>query len=359
MATQTVAPESNGTALAVADHDQLDRLKKRPIIDTIDARTLALIKAQVAPGCSDGEVGHFLELTAHYGLDPFAREAWCTKSKTGKLLIMVGRDGLRKIAHRNGLHMDCDVVHAKDDFTICRTPDGNRTVAHSYGNPAQRGEIVGAWAEVRAGGPTGKPMGYFYAPLAEYLPKNVSDHSPWSKQVSVMILAAAERQAARQATPLSGLLIEGEDEVVIDNETGQVTGGGEPRGIELPPEVEHVLQIAEDFGHAGLADRGAAEMAVGGQPPEVIAEWVRKATAEIEAMPPEADVVEPDGFAHDPVDLPALEALRAELQEMTDAEALARLEGREGEADDLQSQVEALSAHISAAENADQGSLPV
>lgn len=291
--TETVPAGENGTALAVTDEAPgLARLKRRPIIDTIDARTLALIKAQIAPGCSDGQIGHFLELCAHYELDAFAREAWCAVSKTGKLLIMVGRDGLRKIVSRNGLHMDCDVVHEKDEFTICRTPDGNRTVAHSYSNPATRGKIVGAWAEVRHGGPTGRPMGYFYAPLDEYLPKNASDHSPWSKQVSVMILAAAERQAARQATPLSGLLIEGEDEVVIDNETGQLTGGGEPRGIELPAEVEHVLKVAEDFGHAGIADRGAAEMAVDGQPPEVVAKWVADALAELEAMPAEAEIVE-------------------------------------------------------------------
>lgn len=216
----------------------LDRLQRAPVIDSIDDKTLALIASQVAEGCTRGEIGHFLELCAHYDLDPFAKEAWCAKSKkTGKLLIMVGRDGLRKIAQRQGLHIDGDVVRENDELTVTRTEDGNRTITHSYGNPAGRGPIIGAWAEVREGGPTGRPMGYFYAPLEEYKPGNVSDYSPWSKQVGVMILAAAERQAIRQATPLGGLLATGEEEVVFDHE-------GTAEDIEAPelPEAQRLTE---------------------------------------------------------------------------------------------------------------------
>lgn len=211
-----MASTENGTE--VVPHT-FGRLQHEPIIDRIAPRTLELIQRQVAPGCTTAEVGHFLELCANYDLDPFAKEAWCAKNKGGdKLLIMVGRDGLRKIAHRQGLHIDGDVVREKDELTVTRTPDGNRTIAHSYGNPAERGKVIGAWAEVREGRPSGRPMGYFYAPLDEYRPSNASAYSPWSKQIGVMILAAAERQAIRQATPLGGLIAEGEDEVVFDYE---------------------------------------------------------------------------------------------------------------------------------------------
>ena len=213
----------------------LARLQRAPIVDTVEPQTLALIASQIAPGCNKGEIGHFLELCAHYDLDPFAKEAWCAKGKTGKLLIMVGRDGLRKIAQRQGLHVDGDVVRENDEVTVTRTPDGNRVIEHSYGNPAQRGAIIGAWAEVREGGPSGVPKGYFYAPLDEYKPGNASDYSPWSKQVGVMILAAAERQAIRQATPLGGLMAVGEDEVVFDHE-------GTAYEVEEPPEEERLTE---------------------------------------------------------------------------------------------------------------------
>lgn len=211
--------EAPAPAAELVTIEQSATLAQAPVLDGVHPRKLALIRKMVAENCSDAETAFFLEIIAKYGLDWEAREAWCARSKTkdgrvGKLLIMVGRDGLRKIVTRNGLWMDGDVIHENDEFQVVRTPDGNRTIAHSYGLPTTRGPVVAAWAEVRLGGPDGQPMGYFIAPLSEYLPKNVSEHSPWSKQVSVMCLACAERQAARQATPLSGLLVEGEDEVI-------------------------------------------------------------------------------------------------------------------------------------------------
>lgn len=217
--------------IVAADLPGLERLQRKPIYDSIDERQLALITSQVAPNCTPGEVGHFLELTAHYGLDPFAREAWCAKSKTGQLLIMVGRDGLRKIAQRNSLHVDGDVVYTEDEFRVTRTPDGDRTVHHAYGQPGQRGHVIGAWAECREGGPMGRPMGFFFAPLVEYRPQSPSPHSPWSKQTGVMILAAAERQAIRQATPLGGLLAQGEDESATASRTASGVPAVLPEGL--------------------------------------------------------------------------------------------------------------------------------
>lgn len=220
-------------------------------IDSINAQRLALIKNTVAKDASVAEVGMFLELAAKYDLDPFAKEVWCVKGKnedggTGRLLIMVGRDGLRKIAKRAGIHIDGDVVHAKDGFEIVRSPNGNRTVTHTWGNPAARGDIIGAWAECRAGGPEGQPLGFFYAELDEYMPTNARklQYSPWGSQKSVMILAAAERQALRQATPLSGLLVEGEADRNLELEAGGT--GTAPADLQATV-AEHI--------HAELQDR--------------------------------------------------------------------------------------------------------
>lgn len=225
----------------------LARLQRAPIVDQIDAQTMALIASQIAPTCTKGEIGHFLELCAHYDLDPFAKEAWCAKGKSGKLLIMVGRDGLRKIAQRQGLHVDGDVVRADDAYEVefidadadARPGEWeanggapfHRVTHRRTGMGQQRGAIVGAWCRVKDH--AGREGGWFEAPLEEYKPQSTNDYSPWQRQVGVMILAAAERQAIRQATPLGGLLAIGEDEVVFDAQTV----GYE---IEQPPEDERL-----------------------------------------------------------------------------------------------------------------------
>jgi hypothetical protein len=231
-----------------------------PLIDSLPDRWVSYL-ANVVAQCEDGappitkaDVSVFVELCATYQLDPFAKEAWLAKSKRGKLLVMVGRDGLRKIAQRNGLHVDGDIIHKNDEFTICRTPDGNRTVAHSYSNPSARGEIVGAWAECREGGPLGRPMGYFYAALGEYKPKNCSEYSPWAKQTSVMILAAAERQAIRQGTPLGGLVAFGEHESAF----GRADDLTEPESVDAV-DARAALQESVDEIKARNAERAGSE----------------------------------------------------------------------------------------------------
>jgi len=227
-------------------------LAEAPIFDAVDERKLALIQGTVAKNATREEVGAFLQLAAKYELDPFAHEIWCAKGKgkdggTGRLLIMVGRDGLRKIAQRNGIHVDGDVVHQHDRFDVVRSSDGNRTVEHAWGRPEDRGPIIGAWAECREGGPLGKPLGFFYAAISEYKPtsEGMLKYSPWGTQESVMILAAAERQALRQATPLSGLLVEGEGE--INNERALGEGAApESRATLLDAIIDNIPIAQQD-----------------------------------------------------------------------------------------------------------------
>lgn len=215
-----------------ARREDVDLVARKPIIDNMDPRYLELIQKSRFKGLTTIETGYALELAAHYQLDPFAEEIWATRSegrdgKEGQLLIMVGRDGLRKVVMRNGLEMDGDVVRQKDAFVVTRAADRTRTVEHRWeGGAEERGPIIGAWAETWDTR-TGKQRGFFFAPMKEYVPKSEKklQYSPWGSQESVMILAAAERQSARQATPLSGLLMEGEmdlnDERAIDASTAE------------------------------------------------------------------------------------------------------------------------------------------
>lgn len=262
-------------------------------LDRISARRLEFLKKTVAKDATNAEIGHFLELCGKYDLDPFAKEVWLAVStnQNGKrnVLLMVGRAGLRKIAMRQSMVIDGDVVHDNDKFMVTRNPDRTRTIHHEY--PAKdRGEIIGAWAEVYD---DGGQRGYFYAPLGEYKPTSEAKlkYSPWGSQISTMILAAAERQALAMATPLGGIVAQGElDRDEEAKQLGAGTGNGEPEGIELPEAVEQVMERAAALGHAGLSNRATIEAAVGDQPDEFVAEWVNASHEKLDDL--EASTVE-------------------------------------------------------------------
>lgn len=321
------APGTDIEALPAPAPDEtgLERLQRRPIIDRIDQRQLALIKKTLAvaegdQAITDAEIGHFLELSAAYGLDPFAREVWIAKSKSGKLLIMVGRDGLRKIVNDNGLVMRGAAIFEKDTFVaewVDSPADAKEGEWQAHGSAPftrvthkrggfgeERGKVIGAWARVHDAR-SKVERSYFDAPITEYMPNNVSVYSPWSKQVSAMMLGAVERQAARQATPLGGLLADGEQYTVESTATELTAGegdGSEPgwHGIDAGrvEQLELILGRAEGYKFPGFGDRATLQMRLNHQSPLAVDEWIAAADEQlqaldraIEAEPPEAEVV--------------------------------------------------------------------
>jgi hypothetical protein len=114
------------------------------------------------------------------------------------------------------------------------------------------------------------------------------------------------------------------------------SGSGEAQGIDLGPKVDEVIARATELGHAGLADRATAEMALGGRSPEVTVKWVADAKAELSAFeaesPPDAEVVEPIGEADPAEQIKELERIAKQLDK--DAKA-ADDEGKPGDAEDL------------------------
>lgn len=263
-----------------------------PVFDDVPARQIALLKSTVAKGATDPELATFLELARKYDLDPFAHEVWCAISQRDggnrNVLIMVGRAGLRKIAQRQGLRVDGDIVHERDQFRVTRNSDRSRTIEHVYEEGAidakdplkrsTRGPIIGAWAEVWD---DKGQRGYFYAPIGEYKPTNPNKlkYSPWGSQESTMILAAAERQAIAMATPLGGLHVESEAATpVLD--AGPVV----EETPELPPEALLVIEHASTVGHAQLSDPATVAMMVTGLTPEPLAEWASEKHAELNGL---------------------------------------------------------------------------
>lgn len=185
---------------AIERIDPLQALTEKPWYDQIDERQLAILNNTVAKGLSPAETGHFLELARSLGMNPWANEIWCVKSPgsnggEGKLLMMVGRDGLIGKAERDYddyLGYDAGCVYANDEFArVEPDPDSKSMraragVLHKQAHPSNRGDLLGAWAVCER---ASRPPRYFYAALSEYMP--VSDakkkYSPWGSAVAVMI----------------------------------------------------------------------------------------------------------------------------------------------------------------------------
>lgn len=172
------------------------------------------IKATVAKGATDAELEMFLHLANRYGLDPFAKEIWCTKylkdgqnPATVPATIIVSRDGYLKAAQMDG---DFDgiasgVVKAGDDFAF---DPAAGSVKHRFG--VQRGEILGAWAVVHH--KRRRPVACF-AEFGEY-----RGRSPiWQNYPSAMIQKVAEVQALKRQFGLSGLVSKEEIDHQVDD----------------------------------------------------------------------------------------------------------------------------------------------
>jgi phage recombination protein Bet len=172
-----------------------------------DPAQVEAIRRTVAKDCTDAELVMFLEVAARHELDPFAKQIFAAKMKGG-VQIIVSRDGLLAKAHRTPDFRGLigDVVCANDTFGV-RYEGGTREITHEYalGKDHERGDVIGAWAEVRR---EGHDSTYFFAPMGEY---QRSGDTPWKHHPSAMILKVAEVYALRKAYSISGVV--GEEEI--------------------------------------------------------------------------------------------------------------------------------------------------
>lgn len=252
---------------------------------------LAAIWQSVAPTASFGEFLMFATQAATLDLNPFAHEIWFTKSDNGKVMIMVGRDGLLKVARRSpDFHSVLGDVHREnDDFSVAHAEDGTTTVEHRYrGTVKDRGEIVGSWAQLRR--KDGSRTNFEYCPIGEYAPTSNSKYSPWNNQRSVMMTKCSISLALRIGYGVTGVV--GEDEV-----SGMLEDQRNPRAPELsaidgtgtlaeplPDLVLGVVDRAKRLGHAALSNPDVVRIAVGGQPEPVWREWVARNALELDRL---------------------------------------------------------------------------
>lgn len=97
----------NDTAITPITSSEIAQTRK------FDPDQIALLKSQIAPRCTDDELNLFVQVCQNTGLDPFSRQIYAnrrkSKGKNGqweeRMVIQIGIDGLRLIAHRSGQYV--------------------------------------------------------------------------------------------------------------------------------------------------------------------------------------------------------------------------------------------------------------
>ncbi len=140
-----------------------------------------LIKAKIAPDCTDSEFELLMYMANTYGLDPLLRQIWAVKRNANTpALIFAGRDGMLAIAHRSG-HFD------------------GMQSGVVYEGTGKDKKPVSAWCEIWR-----NDMTHSFktdVPFSEYN----TGYSVWKTNPSAMILKVAESVCLRKAFSVSGL----------------------------------------------------------------------------------------------------------------------------------------------------------
>lgn len=264
--------------------------------------------AQPLPPMSDGEVAALwrqAKALAESGLFKDAQQAGQAFAK-----ILAGRDlGLTPFESMGQLHVIEGKVEASSDLhaTRVRSRDGYDyevwwIKADAQGNreavragdedPTDLRDVVGCAIAFTV---DGEPRGVSRWTIEDSelaglnRPTRSGAKSNHTKFPRSMFFARAMTNGVAWYVPevMGGMRVYGSGELPRDTGEDLTRGEGRPIGDDptdqLPTEVEAVIARARQLGHAGLSDRATALMAVQGGP-EVLARWLKGATAMLNRM---------------------------------------------------------------------------
>lgn len=173
---------------------------KGAVLGEYSPKLLNVIKKTVAKGATNEELYMFLNIASMYGLNPFTKDIWFVKVKTGDNMIMTSRDGYLKIAKRdpNFAKVQSYAVYENDKFETVIKNGEVKEVNHSF--TIDRGAIVGAYAFLRT--KDGESDLYAYKKFSDYVKK-----SPvWRDYKEAMIRKVAEVDVLKRFANIDGLV---------------------------------------------------------------------------------------------------------------------------------------------------------
>lgn len=271
-----------GTSLAAVNRFQAVAITEKAR-DRFDAKQVELIRHTVAADCNNAELAIFLEECARLELDPFAKQIWAIKL-SGKMQIIVSRDGLLLLANRNRDFRGCQSfeVREHDRFKVRTDENGHVHVAHEWcdanGEPTHggkdgmlRGEIVGAFAYVRREGHVDTQ---FFAYRSQY-DKGVN---VWKSHPSAMIIKCAEGMALRKAFSITGITVEGE----LTEEQRLLTAPGSPVEIDFGEDEALAEGLQQAFRELGYTRAKVRMMMRGVTTDEARAELLQQLRTELD-----------------------------------------------------------------------------
>lgn len=252
---------------------------------------LRTIRRTVAPDTNDAEFDMFIEAARSYGLDPFRRQISAivfSKDKPDKrrMTIIVGRDGLRTIAMRNGDYRPASKAAQFDidpDVKGPTNPQGIVRCAVELHKQDKRGDWYPVYGEA-----------YWdeFAPLKEVWDLNresgkreptgkfTLEHGNWTKMPRLMIQKCAEAQALRAGWPdqFGGLYAEEEIDQARVREMRDVT----PSEAVNQEDENRRRNLVGDKGVLMVLDQsGALQRVPLGQIADRCMEFIRDHDAEI------------------------------------------------------------------------------
>lgn len=195
---------------------------------SFNADQMKLLKTTIAKDATNDELALFVNQCQRTGLDPFTRQIYFIKDKSGKVTICTSIDGLRLVAERTGKY------EGQTEQEWCGEDGVWKTVWLSKETPAAA--RIGVW---KSGF---KSPTYAVAVFKEYAGFNYKNelNYMWNKMPANMISKTAEALALRKAFPndLSGLY--------ATEEVAQAVEAFEAREASTTPTASQQLADAKD-----------------------------------------------------------------------------------------------------------------